>query len=106
MLLFLSAASITTNADNANSMIRLAKEHQVELWLPNGQATSTGNGCFKSPHVHRAPFAPAVQPAAASPALLSPAQPSKANMLSQAAGKLASTMWLRRGARLLLRLKP
>ena len=61
LLAILAAKSVTSNNDDRRKMIRLAKDYQIEFWLPNGSGLSTGDRCFKSPYAHfrsQQPLAP------------------------------------------------
>jgi len=40
---------VTTNSANRREMEALCKQHEVEIWLPDGDAFDKGDGCIFSP---------------------------------------------------------
>lgn len=57
LLPVMAVRTVTANTAELQPIQDDLRKQEIEVWLPNGVALDTGDGCFTSPHLH---FPPAI----------------------------------------------
>ncbi len=48
----LDGITISKNSIDVQNLCKRCREHEVEVWLPDGSGHGTAAGCFSSPYIH------------------------------------------------------